>query len=550
MTSMDESPKLLTDDQVRRFVADGFVVLDSGLRDELHAGIARELHYSLKNESKWLGDNLLPRVPNIDTVLQCSVVQGAMQSLLGPDFAWAPHRFPHNSEPLEPEARPTKFDPFENQPVMGKGSISGSGWHQDGHSKAGRSRWHTFKAINMFYFPHDVPIEMGPTRLLAGTHLYATLRNAVASQVFLEPIKAGTLIVADFDVGHAGTPNRSSISRYMLKFVALRTSNPSRPTWDHRDDSWQTPDRLLSATHIPRVWETLWHWLRGDEQRVHYDPLPTSEIPKLVTEMASADNSVRLSATYELVRIGEPSVGPLIERLLTTKGEDRHESPAQEDPGFYAMSPDPNQRRFSRRQFVPEDAAIALGLIGAASIENLIPLLHHEDPWMRINSAYALGEIGNSVPEEVADQVGVLLDDELHQVVRAAADALCWLPYSDKTIARISRLLLNTREDWQESAMGEPKLGGNWSIENQTRYSLGWALLARVNHATGRDVSDQLEEAMHSALPLESGYTPAVLCQGLEAIGTPRALTAAIRYLQPRRWDAFSFAPPDEREAV
>ena len=547
---MDESPKLLTDDQVRRFVSDGFVVLDSSLPDALHAGIARELHYSLKNESKWLGDNLLPRVPNIDLVLQSSVVQGAMQSLLGRDFAWAPHRFPHNSEPLEPEARPADFDPFENQPAMGEGSISGSGWHQDGHSKAGRSRWHTFKAINMFYFPHDVPLEMGPTRLLAGTHLYATLRNAVPSQVFLEPIKAGTLIVADFDVGHAGTPNRSSTSRYMLKFVALRTSIPTKPTWDHQNECWETPDDLLTATNVPRAWESLWHWLRGDEQRGHLDPLPTSEIPKLVTEMDSSDNSVRLSALYELVRIGEPSIGPMVQQLLATKGQDRHESPAQEDPGFYAMSLDPNQRRFSRRQFVPEDAAIALGLIGVASIEHVVPLLNHADPWMRINSAYALGEIGSGVPAEVADKVGMLLDDELHQVVRAAADALCWLPYSEKTIARISRLLVNTCDDWQESAMGEPKLGGNWSIENQVRYSLAWALLSRVNHATGRDMTDQLEEAMHSALPFESGYTPAVLCQGLESIGTPRALKAAIRYLHPRRWDAFSFAPPDEREAA
>lgn len=547
---MNESPALLTDDQVRRFIADGFIVLDSCLPDALHAGISRELHFSLKEESKWLGDNLLPRVPNIDVVLQSNVAQGAMKSLLGSDFAWAPHRFPHNSEPLEPDARPTDFDPFENQPAMGKGSISGSGWHQDGHSKAGRSRWHTLKAINMFYFPHDVPLEMGPTRLLAGTHLYATLRGAVASQVFLRPIKAGTLIVADFDLGHAGTPNRSTTSRYMLKFVALRTSNPYEPSWTHQDETWQTPVNLLTATHAPRTWETLWHWLRADHQALHHEPLSTSEIPRLLTEMASDDNEERLTAMYELVRIGEPAVQSLLRNLLATKGQDRHESPAQEDPSFYAMSPDPSQRRFSRRQFVPEDAAIALGLIGTPSINPLVSLLDDADPWMRINAAYALGEIGNTVPEGIADQVGTLLDDELHQVVRSAADALCWLPYSGKTIDRISRLLLNSHEHWQESAMGEPKLGGNWSIENQVRYALSWSLLSRLKHPFGCDVSHQLEDTILSALPIESGYTPAVLCLCLERIGTPRALRAAIQYLQPRRWDAFSFAPPSERAAA
>lgn len=550
MRAMSESPRLLCDDQVRRFIADGFIVLDSCLPDTLHADIARDLHFSLKRESKWLGDNLLPRVPKINEVLQSGIVQGAMQSLLGPDFAWAPHRFPHNSEPLEPDARPSSFDPFENQPAMGKGSISGSGWHQDGHSKAGRSRWHTFKAINVFYFPHDVPLEMGPTRLLAGTHLYATLRGAVPSQVFLQPIKAGTLIIADFDLGHAGTPNRSSTSRYMLKFVALRTSNPVQPTWDHRDEHWETPEGLLTATHVPRAWECLWHWLRGDDQSLQPAALPASEVPRLLTGLAAADNTERLSAIYELARIGKPSVEPLIQQLLTTKSQNRHESPAQDDPGFYAMSPDPLQRRFSRRQFVPEDAAIALGLIGPPSIDSLVALLDEADPWMRINSAYALGEIGNAVSEAMADQVGTLLDDELHQVVRAAADALCWLPYGEKTIARIARLLLNSRTDWQESAMGEPKLGGNWSIENQLRYALSWALVSRFNYSSARDVSALLEETMLGALPLESGYTPAVLCQGLETIGTPRALKAVIRYLQPRRWDAFSFEPPEERKAA
>ena len=401
---MSESPTLLSDDQVRRFIADGFIVLDSCLPDVLHEAITSDLHFSLKKESKWLGDNLLPRVPSIDVVLQSSVVRGAMHSLLGPDFAWAPHRFPHNSEPLDPDEHPVDFDPFENQPAMGEGSISGSGWHQDGHSKAGRSRWHTFKAINLFYFPHDVPPEMGPTRLLAGTHLYATLKGAVPSQVFLEPIKAGTLIVADFDLGHAGTPNRSTTSRYMLKFVALRTSNPSQPTWDNQDEQWKTPSELLTATHTPCAWETLWHWLRGNDEAFNVDSTPSSDISELIEKMASADNEDRLSAMYELVRIGEPSVSSLIQQLQTMRGQGRHESPAQDDPGFYAMSPDPSQRRFSRRQFVPEDAAIALGLIGSASIDRLVVLLDDTDPWVRINAAYALGEIGDSISQEVADQ--------------------------------------------------------------------------------------------------------------------------------------------------
>ncbi len=99
------------------------------------------------------------------------------------------HRFPHNSEPVADAA--DTFDPFENQPPMGKGSISGSGWHQDGHSRAGRSRWHTFRAANLFYLPHDTPVVMGPTRLLAGSHLYANLHDTKPEQVFMRDMRAG-----------------------------------------------------------------------------------------------------------------------------------------------------------------------------------------------------------------------------------------------------------------------------------------------------------------------------------------------------------------------
>ena len=545
---MNEDPKLLNDEQVRRFVADGFIVLDVGLPTELHQEIADELHFSLKNESAWLGDNLLRRVPNIDRVLSCPVVGGALQSLLGPEFAWAPHRFPHNSEPLETDKEITAFDPFDNQPAMGKGSISGSGWHQDGHAKAARSRWHTFKAINMFYFPHDVPLEMGPTRLLAGTHLYPTLRNTVPSQVFLNPVNAGTVIIADFDVGHAGTPNRTTTSRYMLKFVALRTRNPQQPTWDHRDEAWQTPAHLLTSCDTPRTWATLWNWLQGKNHGANLEALPDSEIPRLLVDMDSPAPATRLSSMYELVRMGEHAVEPLLQRLLTTAGQNRHVSPAQNDKGYYANSPDHLERRFSQRQFVPEDSAIALGAIGPPSINRLVDLLNHEDPWIRVNAVYGLGEVGDALPQHVADQVGILLDDAYHQVVRSTADALCWLPYGATTIKRLLRRLTQSREDWQINSMGEPKLGGRWTIENHTRYVVAWALRARANAA---DAPAELEDAMLTALPLESGYTPAVLCQGLETLGTARALKAVVRYLQPRRWDAISsFAPTTKRKAA
>ena len=547
MPMSEQAPVLLNDEQVQRFIADGMLVLDVNLPSALHTKITEELHFSLKEESRWLGDNLLPRVPQINEVLSSPIVTGAISSLLGPDFAWAPHRFPHNSEPLEADASNLEFNAFTNGPKMGKGSISGSGWHQDGHSKAARSRWHTFKAINMFYFPHDVPLEMGPTRLLAGSHLYATLREIVPEQVMFQPVKAGTVVIADFDVGHAGSPNVTESSRYMLKFVALRNNAPDTASWDHRTAEWHTPRNLQTPQHVPACWQVLWDWLRGEQFPAARSERQVADIPVLLEGMNAKDNEVRLNAMYELIQLGEAAISALVARLLSTAGQDRFESPALADPGYYAMSTDHLERRFSQRQFVPEDAAIALGLIGEDSLSALVPMLDHADPWIRINTVYAVGEVGRAVPRAVADQVGELLDDDLHQVVRAAADALCWLDYGPATIARALRLLTNSRADWQVGAMGEPKLGGAWSIENHLRYVLAWMLRS---HADRIELQQELEDAMLQALPVESGYTPSVLCQGLELIGTNRSLKAVIKYLQPRRWDAFSFKPPANRAAA
>ena len=155
--------------------------------------MAAELAVSMNEGSPLLGDNLLPRIPMLADLLDSPAVDGAMKSLLGEHYAWAPHRFPHNSEPLAAADRSDDFDPFLNNARMGPGSISGSGWHQDGHSKAGRSRWHTFRAANLFYFPQDTPLAKGPTRLLAGSHLYANITLATPDQVVLRDIPKGTV---------------------------------------------------------------------------------------------------------------------------------------------------------------------------------------------------------------------------------------------------------------------------------------------------------------------------------------------------------------------
>ncbi len=81
---------LLTGEQVRRYIADGFIVLDANLPADFHADIVDELHFAMQHETPLPGDNLLPRVPAMQRLLAAPAVHGAMASLLGPEFAWAP----------------------------------------------------------------------------------------------------------------------------------------------------------------------------------------------------------------------------------------------------------------------------------------------------------------------------------------------------------------------------------------------------------------------------------------------------------------------------
>ena len=532
---MNRDPILLGDEQVRRYVADGFLAFDTGLGADFHDAVAAELRVSMNEGSPLLGDNLLPRIPMLADLLDSPAVDGAMTSLLGRHYAWAPHRFPHNSEPLAAADRTDDFDPFLNNARMGKGSISGSGWHQDGHSKAGRSRWHTFRVANLFYFPQDTPLAKGPTRLLAGSHLYANITLATPDQVVLRDIPKGTAIIADFDVGHAGTPNRTDTTRYMLKFVVLRTQSPTDATWDHRDPAWQTPDGLCTPHDLPQAWTSLWNWLRGSQRNEGTAPPPPTEIPRLLEDLRARDAQRRLAAMYDLAALGETAVPAMIDALRATAGLDRHVAPPPDDMGYYGKSEDHLERKFSPRQFVPEDAAVVLGAIGEPAVEPLAALLDHTDPWMRINAAYALGEAGPDAAGAYADQIGALLDDPVYPVARTATDALCTLPcFGSPTVARLHRLLSHDIDGGEEPAMGEPSLGGRWTKQNHLRYLASLALLARV---TGSNPPDGLEQAFIAGLDDETGYTQAITCQGLERLGTRTGLKAAVRHLQSRRWD-------------
>ena len=524
-----QAPLLLNDNQVQRFIADGFVIVDSNLEPDFHAEVSKQIAYALENEIPHPGDNIVPRIPALNDVCDSGAVQGALISLLGKEFAFLPHRFPHNSEPLGDDPAET-IEAFDGRPTMADGSISAATWHQDGHASCGRTRWHRPRAANVFYFPHDTPLTMGPTRLLAGSHLYATLHDLCPEQAVMQVIPAGSVIIGHFDLAHAGTPNFSDHCRYMVKFVALRTQNPTRPTWDHHEPDWQQPADALTPNDLPYAWSSLWNWMRGADLSDGIRAPDIEVLPDLIDGIQSPSQQERLSSLYTVAAMGAPAVDCLIDELLKTSGHDKHQLAGPKNLANYGMSTNHLERFFIERQFTPEDVAIALGIIGAPAIPRLVELLQHDDPWIRLNALYALGEMGPEIAGKHIDDIGACLFDSEGCVVRVALDALCALgSFGPATIARLHQFLSKDIPDWRQD---DPR----FLMLDQIRYLSSLALLAWVSNADFH--SPEVEAALVDALADENGYPPLIACLALERLGSTEGMRAAIHFLRARCWDS------------
>ena len=77
-------------------------------------------------------------------------------------------------------------------------------------------------------------------------------------------------------------------------------------------------------------------------------------------------------------------------------------------------------------------------------------------------------------------------------------------------------------------------MGAQWRVCDQIRYVAAWAL---TRCASGPRPGAGIEAALIAALGDDTGYTPAVACEGLKRLATRSALMAAVEYLETYRWD-------------
>ena len=485
---------LFTDAQMRDFIVNGYITVKAELSRSFHETIYRKTQELTAKEGN-LGNNILPRVPELQAVFEEPAVRGALTSILGENYVMHSHRHPHQNRPHS----------------------DGQGFHKDSYWGYNKVRHHRPRWAMAFYYPQDAPLELGPSAILPGTQYYDTRITENNEDELPMSGEAGTVTLIHFDLWHRAMANHTDKTRYMMKFQFIRMDEPQEPEWNVANPHWDT-EKLhengdtASLTH-EGTWRHVWHWMTGEKNgqpaatangnlAAHIAALrdespavrsraadelgvlgesAAEAVPMLIAALHDTYEPVRLNAAYALGAIGEPAVPKLIETLGAENGQ-------------------------TRRM-----AAYALGAVGEAAVPALSEALGEAEDAARVEAAYALAQIGspahNAVPALMARA-----EDSVVEVRRYSVDALGSMgSVADEAVPVLTDMLASDTDD-------------------QVRFDAALAL-AQIGPASS-DAIPVLADALRDG----NRYVRDNSVLALKRIGTPAAESALFDYLLMSRW--------------
>ena len=407
------TPALLTDTQIQSYLVNGYLTVHTAHDPSFHRRIHRQIE-DLYATTGNPGNDILLRVPDLQQILQDPGVDGALQSLLGPDYLLHPHRHCHHN-------------------VQGSG---GQNMHQDSYEDDQNVRHHRTRWTMAFYYPQDVTLDMGPTAILPASQYYNSAEQA--HQRIERPLcgRAGTVTIVHYDLWHRAMPNASDRDRFMVKFLFTRMSEPQVPTWDHRDGAWTSDAADPPANLCRRAWD----WMRGHTTETQTTDAPLPEPEQALQAAAEAE---RLQAVYGLAARGEEALPVLLKAL-------RRNAAAQLEENMAAAHTNPSQL----------DTVLALSSVGRPTVPHMLALLEDEAWYLRAAAADVLGDLG-TVASDTVPQLARALDDEHEWVRRNAAEALGNIgPAASEAVPALSRCLQD-EHSWirHNAAMSLAKIG-------------------------------------------------------------------------------------------
>jgi hypothetical protein len=236
-----KNPHLLTSVQMANFAADGFLRFDELVPAEINVEAMRELDEKLINfgyepQGQPLS-NLWQESKGFGAMMRLPQIQGIIQSLVGPNPLYD-HHCPHRVPPHH---------------------VEGQIWHADAIID---TRMHF--DVQLFYYPHDTPREMGGTMFLPGSHFRRIHETDIGRyQNFVNQMpmvcKAGTIAIAHHGIWHCAQPNLTDKMRYMFKLRINPTVKQTR-LWNTDDLNDPKIDGILFRDH---------RWY-GNENRLEY----------------------------------------------------------------------------------------------------------------------------------------------------------------------------------------------------------------------------------------------------------------------------------------
>ena len=344
---MNKPTLQLTDKEMRDFIVNGYVKVQTDFPPSFHENICQQLD-AMFEETGNLGNNLLPAIPEIQEVFDHPAVHGTMQGVLGSDYVMHPHRYCH----------------FNQQ------GSEGQNFHKDSYAGDEQIRRHRCRWTMAFYYPQDVTEDMGPTAVLPGSQYYETGESAHEQPEIALCGEAGTVTIVHYDLWHRATPNQSDKKRYMLKFLFIRLDEPQTPLWQSRTADWRTLGDGQASEH-PELWESVWDWYYG-KQNGTANGVSRAEVDALIGALDGDNEKDRLNAAYRLGRVGADAV-PALQQML-----------------------------HSESNAIREYAGYALSLAGASAVPTLIDALQATDDSVRASAAFTLADMGKAAQEATA----------------------------------------------------------------------------------------------------------------------------------------------------
>ena len=491
---MQTHSNLFSDEQMRDFVVHGYVTVKTDLPRSVHETIYRKTQEYTEKEGN-LGNNIFPRVPELQAVFEDSAVRGAFTSILGQNYVMHSHRHPHRNAPHS----------------------GGQGFHKDSYWGHQKVRHHLPRWAMAFYYPQDTPVEIGPSAILSGTQYYSNrITENNDGEVALSG-EAGTVSIIHFDLWHRAMANQTDKTRYMMKFQFIRLDEPQAPEWDVEDPNWKAEGLDMNGNPAAKshetTWRHVWQWMKGnsnghDAKQVngnlsqHIEALgdenpsvrsdaadglgllgesAADAIPMLSEALRDDYEPARLNAAYALGAIGESAVPALIEKLGSENG--------------------PTQRM----------AAYGLAAVGPPAVSALCEALEHENDAVRVEASYALAQIGSGAAPAVSALMEHAKDNN--------AEVRRYIPEAFGAIGPPAAPAVPTLID---------RLANDDDV--QVRFESALAL-AQIGPASS-DAIPVLKESLSD----KNRYVRDNSIHALKRIGTPEAESALFDYLLMARW--------------